>query len=350
MRAKTLVVFIAVLLPLTAGAWESGNLRLRGRLQTCFEAEDKADGGWTGAFRIRRARFDGRWKPSDRVRLILEFEGAGMLEMNNAESAYTELKDAYGRIDVHDALQVQMGYFKKPFSRLKMMSSFDLLLPARGMLNRHAIARTGHGGYGGREVGLMLSGRFKQLARMRYSLGAFSGIGFLDGLEESHKDFVGRLQVRPLKGLRVAVNATHKLYHDLLGNTRTVNLFGADLRYKLGGLVLLLEGACGDNVDAGPEHLLWGFHGTVAYALSLSDTLVLIPAFMAEVFDPDDQIDGGRAIRFAGALNLDISGICRVILFAEGARGDLRAYDLIQGGQRNREVPTRVLVQVNMVF
>jgi len=332
-------VFLLVLLPLTAMAWETESLRLRGRLQTRFEVDLEEE---SSAFRIRRARFDGRWKPSDRVRLVLEFEGAGLLEMNNAEAMYTELKDAYGRVDVHEALRVQVGHFKKPFSRLKMMSPFDLFVPARGMLNRHAISRTSHGGYGGRDVGLMLSGRFEQAARLQYFLGAFSGVGFIDGFEESHKDFTGRLQVRPFKGLRVAVNATHKLFNDHAKETHnTVNLFGADLRYKLHDFTLLLEGAYGDNVDAGPGHLLWGFHGTVAYALALSDTLVLTPAIMAEVFDPDDQVDGERAIRLAGALNLDIFEICRVILFAEGAVKDL------SGKYR---VPARVFVQVNMAF
>jgi hypothetical protein len=348
MKKKTLGVLLAsVLLPLTAGAWESGDLRLRGRLQTRFEVDLEQE---SSAFCIRRARFDGRWKPSDRVRLVLEFEGAGLLETRYDESAYTELKDAYGRIDVHEALRVQVGYFKKPFSRLKMMSAFGLFLPVRGMLNRYAVARTGHGGYGGRDVGLMLSGRFNRAARLRYFIGAFSGLGFQDGLEESHKDVVGRLQVRPHKGLRVAVNATHKLYHDLVGKTHTVNLFGADLRYQLGDLTLMLEGAYGDNVDAGPDHLLWGFHGTIAYALSLSDTLVLTPAVMLEVFDPDDRIDDGRAIRIAGALNLDIFEICRVILFAEGTVGDLRAYDRTAVAARVRQVPTRIFVQVNMAF
>ena len=155
MRAKILTVFLVVLLSPTAGAWETGDLRLRGRLQTRFEAQEKDDGEWTSAFRVRRARFDGMWLPSEWVRLVLEFEGAGMLDLNNAESHYTELKDAYGRIEVDEALRVQVGYFKKPFSRLKMMSPFDLFLPARGMLNRHAVARTSHGGYGGRDVGLM---------------------------------------------------------------------------------------------------------------------------------------------------------------------------------------------------
>ena len=44
MKAKTLVIFFVVLLPLTAGAWETESLRLRGRLQTRFEVEEKDDG------------------------------------------------------------------------------------------------------------------------------------------------------------------------------------------------------------------------------------------------------------------------------------------------------------------
>jgi len=338
MRVKALTILLLVLLPLTAAAWETGDLRLRGRIQTRFETEEKDDGDWTSDFRLRRARFDGMWLPSEWVRLVLEFEGAGMLEMDNGRAPCTELKDAYGRIEIDETLRVQLGHFKKPFSRLKMMSPFDLLLPARGMLNRHAVARSIHGGYGGRDAGLMLSGRFRDLARLRYYLGAFSGLGFIDGIEESHKDFVGRLQARPIKGMRVAVNASHKLYHDHDGTIFTANLFGADIRYKLEGFTLLLEGAYGDNIDLGPGHTLWGFHGTLAYRWALDDSLVVTPAVMAEVFEPDG---GDRAVRLAGALNLDIVEFCRVVLFAEGAVKNL---------PDDYRVPARFLVQVDMSF
>jgi hypothetical protein len=338
MRAKILITILAVLLPLNAGAWETGDLRLRGRLQTRFEAEEKEDGEWTSAFRVRRARFDGMWLPSEFVRLVLEFEGAGMLDLNNAEAHYTVLKDAYGRFELGEVLRIQLGHFKKPFSRVKMTSPFKLFLPARGMLNRHAVARGSHGGYGGRDVGLMISGRFKELARLQYYLGAFSGIGFIDGVEESHKDIVGRLQARPFKGLRVAVNASHKLYHSPLGKTLTANLFGADIRYKIAGFTLLLEGAYGDNVDLGPGHTLWGFHGTLAYSLTLEEVVVITPAVMAEVFNPDGD---DQAVRLAGALNLDFVDFCRLIFFAEGAISNL------PGDYR---LPTRFFVQVNMAF
>jgi hypothetical protein len=294
------------------------------------------------------------------------------------------MMDAYGRFDIHPALRIHVGQFKKPFSRLKMMSPFDLYLPVRGLLNQYAVTRqcswiprrsdvaehevrrACHGGYGDRDVGVMLSGRFKKLKRLQYYLGVFSGPGIVEGLEESHKDLVGRIQFRPFKGLRVAVNATHKLYHpgplDDPELTFTANFFGADLRYRIGGFTLLLEGAFGDDLHAGPGYSLWGAHATAAYAVSLTDELIFTPAVMVEVFDPED-LDAGdavkddRAVRLALALNLDVGEICRVILFAEGGWGGFQAWNpdnptlsRTEAVAEARAVATRFFVQVNLAF
>ncbi len=385
MQTKTLVVLFLVLLSQSASAWESGDLRLRGRLQTRFEVDFDQD---SSAFSIERARFDGRWKPSDWVRLVLEFEGAGLVGPNNQEDFGVEMLDAYGRFDVDPALRIHIGQFKKPFSRLKMMSPFDLYLPARGLLNRYAVTRrcswtprqsdvvgqhevrrACHGGYGGRDVGVMVSGRFNKIARLQYYLGVFSGPGIVEGREESHKDLVGRIQIRPFKGMRLAVNATHKVYHpgpdDPADLQFSATLFGADLRYKIDEFTLLLEGAFGDDLHSGPGYTLWGAHGTAAYAVSLVDELILTPAVMVEVFDAED-LDAAdtrkddRVVRLALALNLDIGEICRVILFAEKGWGTLQYWDPIDAGNPNepfpfadampRSVATRFFLQVNMAY
>ncbi|RKY17221.1 MAG: hypothetical protein DRP90_06935, partial [Planctomycetota bacterium] len=316
------IVIVAVAmscLPAAALAWEQGGLRLRGRLQTRFEVEREREGSWSSGFRLRRARFDARFMPSEQARLVLELDGAEVLELGGPEAAGVELKDAYGRYEVRDAFRVQVGRFKKPFSRLKMSSSWELPVPVRGLLNRHAVGGTSHGGFGGRDIGLMIFGRMKGLARLRYYVGAFGGDGLFEGRRESHKDFVARLQVRPFKGLRVAVDATHKLYHDLEGRTRTANLFGADARLRFRGFTLLLEGAYGDNVDAGPGRVLWGVHAIASYRFGPWDGWALTPAAMVESFDPDAGIAGGRALRFCGAVNLDVGEIFRLILFAESS-------------------------------
>ena len=136
--------------------------------------------------------------------------GAEVLELGGPEAAGVELKDAYGRYEVRDAFRVQVGRFKKPFSRLKMSSSWELPVPVRGLLNRHAVGGTSHGGFGGRDIGLMIFGRMKGLARLRYYVGAFGGDGLFEGRRESHKDFVARLQVRPFKGLTKRLLIIHK--------------------------------------------------------------------------------------------------------------------------------------------
>jgi hypothetical protein len=344
---QTTGILLALLLcSQDAWAWELEGLRLRGRVQTRFAVEEKAEedgGGWESEFRLRRARVDGRWQPADWARLVLEIDGADTVEM----------LDAFGRVELCPALVFHLGQFKKPFSRLKMGSPFRNVVPIRGLLNRNAVARTNHGGYGGRDVGVMLSGRFKELARFRYYIGVFSGSGFIDGTEESHKDLVGRIQVRPFKGCRVALNASHKLFYDIDGLLRTANLFGADVRFKLGDFTLQLEGAYGDNVDALPDvgsHKLWGAHVIASYALDLGDKMLLIPAVMVEMFDPDDRQDDGRALRIAGALNLDIEEKLRVVLYAEGASGELVVRELHSGRHIDDAVPTRIMVQVNMAF
>jgi phosphate-selective porin O/P len=365
-----LCLIVSLVLPQAAMAWEFGNLRLRGRLQTRFEVKERVINqdeteGWVSGFRIKRARIDGRWDPLDWARLVLESEFAGSLDFSGEQGAAVQLKDAYGRFKVHPALMFRVGYFKKPFSRLKMTSPFELFLPVRGLLNEQAVTSTRHGGFGGRDVGAMVSGKFLEIARLRYYLGVFSGPRFIDGIEESNKDFVGRIQVRPFSGLRVAISASHKMYHFKEGATLTgqpltrsekytANLFGADARYKIENFTFLAEGAFGDNVNLGPGHLLWGFHATAAYAVSLGDDLVLTPAVMLELFDPSDQDEVDPAIRLAEALNLDIDKICRLIVYAETAWGEVLAFDPDlnngNGGFVSKRPATRFIIQVNLSF
>ena len=371
-----LVLAVAGWAPAASG-WESGELRLRGRLQTCFEVEewtarDGSESRWVSSFRLRRARIDGRWKPADRVRLVLEFEGAGDIRfadrfgpdgerMDARREASIELKDAYGRFEIDRALRVQLGQFKKPFSRLRMESPFDLFLPVRGLLNDCPVNDTRYGGYGGRDVGLMVYGRFKSLARLTYHLGVFSGPRQQDMVESSTKDYVARLQVRPFEGARLAVNWSHKVYHykegptdaDLglvRGHAYTGNLLGADLRVKLAGVTLVLEGAVGDNLDLGPGHLLWGAHGTLYREFELTDGLTLTPAVMVEVYDPDDGDDRDPVLRLAGAVNLDVGELARFVVFAEGGTGAFAEWEAEEGAFVPRAPATRLFLQAQMAF
>ncbi len=359
-----------LLIPPAARAWQKKGLRLRGRAQVrwVFEREIETlvtesetgampdvtredTGDWVDYFKLRRARFDGRWKPTDWIRLMLEMEVTDRVEP----------RDIYVRMDLHPLLRITTGQFKKPFSRLKMESPFNLVIPERGLLNRFAVADTYYGGFGGRDIGLMFSGTWDGPVRLRYYLGAFNNP--LDD-DSYHRDYVARLQVRVIKGLIIAASASHKLYdedHGEPGYTdyrvipRTRNMFGADIRWTLGDFRLDIEGAVGDNANSDEQQMdrdsfpvvcnsygstMYGAHAVVSYRVKIGESLVLTPAFMAEVFDPGDGEDADTVVRLAGAVNADIGDNVRVVLSAEGLLDRAADYDL----------PTNIFVQLGVGF
>ncbi len=339
MRAMGILSAFVVMFswPGVASAWESEGLRLRGRMQTRWQVEE-SEGDWSNQFILRRARVDGRWQVLDWLRMDLEFEG----------SDGVELKDAYARIEPWSFLKLSVGQFKKPFSRLRLDSPWALVIPERGLLDDTVVRKTSHGGFGGRDLGAMLSGNFVAGLKMRYSLGVFNGDGAIDGRDEQHTDYVGRFQIRPIKGLLLAVNAAHKIIY--LGDRHlTANLFGADLRWTLGPFRLQAEAAYGDNPNAGPGHRLVGGHLIFSWRWEVRPGWTLIPAAMAEVLDPDDAVDGYGG-RLAGALNLDVGEHLRLVLSGEGAFGDLNAVDAHTGALSGLDAATRIFAQVNVMY
>lgn len=332
----------------TAQAWETEGLRLRGRLQGRWQLEndnDPADDeGWTDTFLLRRARVDGRWEPENWLRLVLELELA---------DGRARPWDVYGRLQPHEMLRITAGQFKKPFSRLKMSSPFDLVIPERGLLDRFAVSDVYYGRYGGRDIGIMLSGTCPGSLKFTYYLGAFNNL-LEDTADEYHRDYVARLQARIIKGLILAANVSYKRYRASNATDQTITgdgvLVGGDLRWTIDDFRLQLEGAWGENMgdDSGLADYvygtegdsLYGVHTILSYRFDLGKALALTPAFMAEVFDPSDQREDDTAVRLAGALNLDITKYIRVALAAEGVLRNARHYD----------TPTLIYSQLQLDF
>jgi len=345
-------------LAMTAGLWLlatpagaadiTDELRLRGRLQARYGfSEDFIDGGWYDAIELPRARLDGRWRPEDWLELTLEVDLADGIEA----------KDVFGEVELHPLARFTVGNFKKPFSRLKLDSPWDLVIPERGLLDRFAISTNRCGGFGGRELGIMLSGKWDGAVGLRYFVGVFN-----NPLGEGtyNRDYVARLELHAIKGLTVAVHANHKLFREDLAEggigsgsaRRTRNLFGGDVRWKLDAFVLQLEAAYGDNLGPGQDdsaatrvsngegHELVGAHAIASYRVELTDTFSLVPAFMAEVFDADLEQDGDTAVRLAGALNADLGESIRFSLSAEGLLQEAKGYDS----------PTRFYLQINLAY
>lgn len=341
MRSALIAAIVVLTVNSSAAAWETDGLRLRARVQGRWGVEDqRGDQPWTDHILLRRARVDGRWQPNDWLRLVAELDLADG----------PDVKDIYGRIELHPLARVTFGQFKKPFSRLKMESPFALVFPERGLLDRYAVRDTYCGGYGGRDTGVLLSGVWVGPVKLRYWLGAFNNL--LDD-ERYHRDYVGRFQIRIVKGLLLAVNATHKRFDEVdeIGESvaeGALNLVGVDLRWTLGDFRLQLEGAYGDNAGSDEASAdvvnrgfdaarLWGAHAIASYRLRLSDSVTLVPAVMAEVFDPSDTWDDDRVVRLAGAISAEVGDHVRVTLAGEGCDRPVRF-----------DAPTAVYLQLEL--
>jgi phosphate-selective porin O/P len=368
-RQATLTIWTPILMILlispTAAAWETDGLRLRGRMMVRYQVDkDRLSDKWTDTLELQRARFDGRWLVNDDLKLMLEFEFANGFE----------IRDVYAEYEVVQALKITAGHFKKPFSRLRMTSRWDLVVPRRGLLDGQVIGQSDmFGGFGARDVGLMLSGRVGESVKFRYFLGVFDGFSLVDTFYKdlddptepnaSHRDYVARLQLRIVKGLVFAFHYNHKRASVIQASggpklDYTYNMFGADIRWKFHGFTLQIEGAYGDNPNAMKGHKLVGGHAIASYAIKIGETLVLTPALMGELLDPDDAVDGQMAVRLAGALNLDIGQHIRIILSAEGGFDEyqwevpeyITEEDLRADLEKPREVPTRIFLQINVAI
>jgi hypothetical protein len=333
-----LCLTLALVLPVQAAEGEDSNLRLRGRIQTGWELDaDNNTGNWTDSLFVRRARIDARWKPFDWVKLNLE------LELANKVAA----RDVYAEFKINESLELQVGRFKKPFSRLRMMSPWDLLIPDRGLLDRAAIDDTKFGGFGARDYGLMASGELeadenmpkilKDPLKFSWSLGAFNS---LPGESGYHRDIVGRSQLRLFKGLVLAIDGSFKVYEE--STLKTGLLLGADLKWEWDPFRLQLEGAWGDNLNQGGK--LWGSHATASWDFKLNQDVHLIPALMLEVFDPDTAQNDDWDLRLAAALNLDINKNIRLILSLDKTWQDITA------SQSALPDPLKLLLQTNLRF
>lgn len=341
-RARFVGMLTAVGLGLAAapvGAWEWNDLRLRGRLQARYQAYERAE-DWGHHLELQRARLDARWKALDWLRLTLETElGEGDVE----------LRDAVLELTPHPAAAVTVGHFKKPFSRLRLDSPFELPVAERGLMDRYAVGRSRHGGYGGRDLGVMLSGEVSLPARLklRYALGVWNSLGELFDRGEAHHDYAARVGLRVWKGLWIGLNACHKLV-DVGDRRLTVNAFGGDVRFRHKGLGLQLEVNHGDRIDSGPGRRFLGGHLLARYRIALGEDLALEPAAMVELFDADDGTEGGLSVRLGGQLNLHLNRHLRLGLYADGALSPPEAWDPLQARAVPLEWPLRVGVQLTV--
>ena len=134
-----------------------------------------------------------------------------------------KVQDAYGRLKFNDAVNVQIGQFKLPFSLENPISptaleTFDGSLPISTFC-------------GGRDIGVALYGSFGDEKVAEYSVGVFNGSGTNKADADKYKDYVGRLIINtPLDGLAVS-GSFHLGNPEENGARVAYNRFAAGFKY-----------------------------------------------------------------------------------------------------------------------
>ncbi len=326
------------------------NVELDARLYTVWQLTDESDEPGN-EFALNSMRVQGTWEPVDWAKAVLELEAEQLVQSGTADGL---LRDAYVELAPFRWLEVQVGQFKRPFSRIELTSRRNLRTVNRGALNRWAVGRLG---YGERDIGLGLSGRLWKAARLDYAVGVFNGrgAGMVESAGQGFKDFSARLDARPVDwlslGLSFSLNTREdadlpylvdpaifaevddpvrypggyneidfRLEHGWLVGTSWMT--GADAAVRAAGLRLLAEAVLGEN---------WWFEGSpltsavtlvASYEFVLSDEwgLGLEPVFRGELVLPRIAELDQRMWRAVVGVNLRLGEYVRLMVDGEFTR------------------------------
>lgn len=176
------------------------HMRLSGYLQGGFQWEETNDPSTTFYLRRARVSLSGDFaKEKFDYRLQVDMAGG------------PKICDLYVRYKPMNELNVQLGQFKLPFSlenELYGPTKFEFI--EYSYLTTYIVRNNNH--YDGiaatgRDMGLQLYGGFIErdgYSIINYNVGVFNGSGINSKDNNSSKDFIARLIVKPIKGLSIS--------------------------------------------------------------------------------------------------------------------------------------------------
>lgn len=186
-------------------------VKMRAMLQTRFETSltDSVDAQGkitadpvSSNFRIRRAEIRADLKLNNHWSGVIR---AQLPELKTvAPSTGRVLELAYFEFKGSDQLLVRGGQFKKPFELDELISNDDLRMIDRGATTTLFSANN----FSSYNPGLMVYGTFrKNTMPLTYYVGVFNGSDRALNYDLNYgKDYVGRIEFTPVKGLRLGVN------------------------------------------------------------------------------------------------------------------------------------------------
>ena len=248
------------------------------------------------------------------------------------------LRDAWVRMSFFPWLKVKVGQGKRRFSRFELRSRGRLETIHRGASNDWIINQLG---YGERDLGISVEGRIgrKKKPHVSYAVGLYNGSGrnTQDEDRDGSKDIVARIEGAPMRGISVGLNGSFKFFDPAESSKRPdfAWMSGADLRLRLGGFRLFIEGLFGENHDqciystapkvcrlmdayAGVPYS-WSVAAMAAYKIPLLEKwrFAVQPMLKGEYFVPDHELESGEIITATAGVNFFFSKYFRVMIQGE---------------------------------
>lgn len=330
--AKTAVIGIALALPMGAAgqipvvATEDVGISLTGRLQPQFNTSSADTVAST--FEFRRARIG--------VDVVIDEWIEGRVEWNFAHTA--RLEDGYVNLALDPMLELQVGQFKKPFSRLELTSSSRIVPIEFGLRIRGVESNAEHyllleeNVYLGREIGAQVHG---QLGPVGYALGAFNGSDQNNRDTNDGKSFAGRLNLKPFDApFEIGAGASYRdvLLVDSLDQSFTEEgvAIEADLQwgaFRRAGPYVLLEVMQAENFETGDPMI--GGAGILAWFVPLEANRIegIEPLFRGSYGDPSTDFEDNAGILMTPGLNLYFHGRNRLMVNWDYFMPELEAAD-----------------------
>ena len=255
--------------------------RISGYLQLGYEWSDDAS-----TFFVKRARvdFQGDISPKIDYRLQLEF-------------ASPKIVDIYLRYKPLEALNVQVGQFKVPFSienthyvplKYEFIEYSMAVCRLMGFTDVCGVNATG------RDLGAQLYGGLIDrdgYSILNYNVGVFNGEGINIKDKNKSKDVVARLTLKPAAGLQLAGSYYWGEYGaDYLKRVR----YGAGACYDRGPVVVRGEYICGTTGDLDSE----GWYAVAGWRV----TKTLLPAVRYDTFLENSARSSSRQTNYTAAL------------------------------------------------
>jgi len=291
-------------------------VRIHAYVAALFELSDEADDP-AAEFSVRNARLQLHARQGKLLQAAVEGEFAQEL---GGDAGLSVLRDAFVRIKPLRALRLKLGQFKRPFSRLELEPRRKLRLIRRGLGNAWIIEELG---YGDRDIGLQLDGRFGEATGLGYAVGVFNGRGRNRSEDDpdGSKDFVFRVDSDPTEWLSVGLNASYKWFDTEIRPLypRSALMGGGDLLIRVGDLRLLGEGLYGENHAYTDGTRSWNALLMASYEIPLQSAwkLELEPLAKGELLMIQHDLRDGHATMATLGSNLHVGKYFRLMVQGE---------------------------------